>query len=105
MRYVDRFAGGFLVLAGAYLVYYWTFNLSTNNGLDSSTGGGLASTMERWSGNLQTFLSDLGWERLLVICLAVVAVGVVVVWAGRSRQRSEPEQPPHDPAGSPATPR
>jgi cytochrome c biogenesis protein CcdA len=105
MRYVDRFAGAFLVLAGAYLVYYWTFNLSTNNGLDSSTGGGLASTMERWSARLQTFLSDLGWERLLVICLAVVGVGVVAVWAGRSRHRPEPEQPAPDPAGSPAAPR
>jgi cytochrome c-type biogenesis protein len=94
MRYVDRFAGAFLVLAGAYLVYYWTFNLSTNNGLDSTTGGGLAATMERWSGRLQTFLSDLGWERLLVICLAVVGVGVVAVWAGRSRGRGAPTELP-----------
>jgi cytochrome c-type biogenesis protein len=86
MRYVDRFAGLFLVLAGAYLVYYWTFNLSTDNGLTSTTGGGLATTMERWSGNLQTFLSELGWERLLLICLAVVALGILTVWVTRARR-------------------
>ena len=44
MRYVDRVAGALLIVAGAYLVYYWIFNIATD--YSSSTGSGPITFVE-----------------------------------------------------------
>ena len=38
MRYIDRVAGVLLIVAGGYLIYYWTFNIATD--YSSATGVG-----------------------------------------------------------------
>ena len=55
-------AGVFLILAGAYLVYYWTFNLRFDE-TGSLTGGGLASWVEVQSAHGQHLDLRLGRGR------------------------------------------
>ena len=78
MQWVDRVAGGaFLILAGAYLVYYWAFNLRFDQ-TGSLTGGGLASWVEVQSAQASTWISDRPWTVGvlfgIIAGLAVVAV-------------------------------
>jgi cytochrome c-type biogenesis protein len=89
MVYVDRFAGIFLILAGAYLVYYWVFNLTTDNGLSSDTGGGVAKVVERWSANAQTWIQDQGVWRLGLLLAGVVAAAVAAVVVSQRRRPSD----------------
>jgi cytochrome c-type biogenesis protein len=84
MAYIDRVAGVFLVLAGLYLVYYWIFNLRFD-ATGSTTGGGVANTVEGWSFDAQTWLQDRGgWVLGILLAVAVGVTGVVTVARRRS---------------------
>jgi cytochrome c-type biogenesis protein len=86
MQWVDRLAGVFLILAGAYLVYYWTFNLRFES-TGSLDGGGLAAWMEDQSATASTWITDRPWT--LGIVFGLLACGaVVVVVARRDRGRA-----------------
>jgi cytochrome c-type biogenesis protein len=87
MTYVDRFAGIFLILAGAYLVYYWIFNLSTDNGLSSDTGGGVAKTVEGWSADIANWIQQQSVWRLGGL-LALVVIAASIVALGQRRRSS-----------------
>jgi cytochrome c-type biogenesis protein len=76
MKRADRIAGGFLVLTGAYLVYYWA-----NGGLIGD------DPMSRFSGRLENRIADAG-TTLLIPLLAIVAVGVGALIL--QRRRSNP---------------
>jgi cytochrome c biogenesis protein CcdA len=79
MRYVDRVAGVFLVLAGMYLVYYWVFNLRFD-ATGSTSGGGVANVVDTWSAHAQIWLQDRGgWVMGSLLAAAIAAVGVVSV--------------------------
>jgi len=82
MAYVERVAGVFLVLAGLYLVYYWIFNLRFD-ATGSTAGGGLASTVESWSFDAQTWLQDRGGWVLGTLLAVAVGVAAVVTLARR----------------------
>ena len=82
MAYVDRVAGVFLILAGLYLVYYWIFNLRFD-ATGSTTGGGVASTVESWSFDAQTWLQDRGGWILGMLLAVIVGVTVAVTVARR----------------------
>jgi cytochrome c-type biogenesis protein len=82
LPYIDRVAGVFLVLAGLYLVYYWIFNLRFD-ATGSTTGGGLVSTVEGWSFEMQTWLQDRGGWVLGLLLGATVAVTAAVTVARR----------------------
>ncbi len=84
MPYVDRVAGVFLVLAGLYLVYYWIFNLRFD-ATGSTTGGGVASTVEGWSYDVQAWLQDRGgWVLGVLLAVTVGATAVVTLARRRS---------------------
>ena len=88
MQWVDRLAGVFLILAGAYLVYYWTFNLRFES-TGSLDGGGLAAWMEDQSATASTWISDRPWTLGIVFALlAGGAVAVVVARRTVGRRRS-----------------
>jgi cytochrome c-type biogenesis protein len=82
LPYVERIAGVFLVLAGLYLVYYWIYNLRFD-ATGSTTGNGLAVTVEDWSFSTQTWLQDRGGWVLGTLLVAAVAVTAGVSLARR----------------------
>lgn len=78
MQWVDRLAGLFLLLAGAYLVYYWAFNLRFDQ-TGSLTGGGLAQWVEVQSARASTWISDRPWMLgLLFGAIAAIALAAVL---------------------------
>jgi cytochrome c biogenesis protein CcdA len=87
MRYVDRVAGVFLVLAGVYLVYYWVFNLRFD-ATGSTAGGGIANVVTRWSEHAQVWLQDRGgWVLGTLLGVAVATVGLVSLAKRRTAAR------------------
>ena len=97
MTWVDRLAGVFLLLAGAYLVYYWTFNLRYDQ-TGSLTGGGLAQWVEQRSGEATSWVSARPWT--LATTFGALAVGALVIVLVRRRRHTT--APPEPSAGSPA---
>ena len=85
MTKVDRIAGVFLVIVGAYLVYYWTFNITTDSGIRTSTGGGLANRVEGWANSLQIWIGDVGPYRLGSALGGIVAAALLFVFVRRRR--------------------
>jgi len=82
---VDRIAGVFLVLTGSYLVYYWLFNITTDYGTTTSTGGGLANRVEGWANSLQIWINETGPVTLGLALGAVVAASLAFVLVRRRR--------------------
>jgi cytochrome c-type biogenesis protein len=79
LPYVDRVAGAFLVLAGLYLVYYWIYNLRFD-ATGSTTGNGVAATVENWSYRAQTWLQERGaWTMAMLLVLTIGATAVVTL--------------------------
>lgn len=72
-RFVDKAAAALLVVAGTYLVYYWTYNLATG-GLGTS-GSGPLRFVEGISADLSTWLDRHALA--LGIALAGVVAGAV----------------------------
>jgi cytochrome c biogenesis protein CcdA len=85
MTKVDRIAGVFLVIVGAYLVYYWTFNIATDYGASTGTGGGLANRVEGWANSLQSWINDVGPYRLGTVLGAILASALLLVLVRRRR--------------------
>ena len=85
MTKVDRIAGVFLVIVGAYLVYYWTFNIATDYGASTGTGGGLANRVEGWANSLQSWINDVGAYRLGTVLGAILAGALLLVLVRRRR--------------------
>jgi cytochrome c-type biogenesis protein len=69
--YVDRISGAILLLAGAYIVWFWVTNLS-----DPLTASGPVALVERWSSQVTNLIGDrpLLWGGVLA---AVTVVAVV----------------------------
>jgi cytochrome c-type biogenesis protein len=76
-RHLNRIAGALLVVAGGYIVYYWTFNLSTDPG--TTTGAGPARFVERLSARATGWIHEIGWQTTGLVAAAVVAVAVALV--------------------------
>ena len=76
--YVDRASGALLLLAGAYVVYYWTFFLLP--GADSRTSG--RSVIDRGglaSSRIATWLSSSNGKAAVAVLLGGIVA--LVVWA------------------------
>ncbi len=94
-RYLNRIAGGLLVLAGGYIVYYWAFNLGTDPG--QTTGAGPARFVEGLSADATCWFHDLGWPRTLVLFGGVIAAAATIADLGRGpRAASTTGCPPGD---------
>ncbi len=94
-RYLNRVAGGLLVLAGGYIVYYWAFNLGTEPG--QTTGAGPARFIEGLSADATGWFQTLGWPRTLVLFGGVLATAATVALLGR---RPAPTVPTDAPAAA-----
>ncbi len=87
LRYVDRAAAALLVLAGAYLVYYWTLDVTTDSGLRSNRGRGLAQWANDRADQLARWLQAQDAVNVGLVLGAVVAVALAVVVARRGADR------------------
>ena len=85
MTKVDRISGVFLIIVGAYLVYYWTFNITTDSGTKTTTGGGLANRVGDWALSLQNWITDVGPYRLGAILGGIVAAALLFTVVRRRR--------------------
>jgi cytochrome c-type biogenesis protein len=81
LRYIDRAAGGLLVLIGAYLVYY---GILSRDPLSDSVPSGPATFVEDWSSRVSTWLSS-GGTTLGAVLAAAVAVGLWLSITARRR--------------------
>jgi hypothetical protein len=70
---------------GAYLVYYWLFNITTDYGTKSDTGGGLANRVEGWANSLTSWITETGAITLGLALGAVVAAALAFVLLRRRR--------------------
>jgi cytochrome c-type biogenesis protein len=75
-RHVHRIAAVLLVITGLYIVYYWSWALTTDGTTD--TGYGPIGFVERRSSRLSALIID-NWQLLAIVGAAAVgAVGVLV---------------------------
>jgi len=80
LPYVDRISGLLPVLAGAYLVWYWTAHLAGGD------GGAAVDLVESWSAGATARLAGGGVRLGLLL---VVAAAAAVAWAA-ARRRARP---------------
>jgi len=91
LPYVHRIAGGLLVLAGGFLVYWGWWELQVLAG--NYDAGGPADVMKRWQSSLSNWISDVGPTRIGLVLAAfiVVALGTAALRSRRTETRqSEP---------------
>jgi drug/metabolite transporter (DMT)-like permease len=86
LRHVDRIAAVVLILAGAYLVYYWAF-VSSDSGLRSGRGGGLARVANDLTDDVSAWLQRQDALSVGLLLGAVVAVALAFVVARRNPTR------------------
>ena len=79
LRFIDRAAGVFIILTGAYLTWYW-YNAIHGGGSDSVTG-----KVEGWQAQLVTFMRRQGVWKLSAIFGSVVVVGTAFIALSRQR--------------------
>jgi len=86
LPYVQRISGVIMVVTGAYLAWYGVYEIRINGGGDGS-GGGPVDTVFGWSGQLQSWLSDVGALRIgLLLGLMAAIAALVALVRGRPRQ-------------------
>ena len=84
LPFVNRIAGGLLVVAGAYIAYYGSVEIRSGSG-QAATSDGITDRVSRWSSDASTWIQDVGAERIGVVLGLVVAAAVVAVVATRRR--------------------
>jgi cytochrome c-type biogenesis protein len=89
LPYVHRIAGGLLVLAGGFLVYWGWWELQVLAG--NYEAGGPADAMKRWQSSLSNWISEVGPTRIGLV-LAAFIVAALSIAALRSR-RTESRRP------------
>ena len=84
LRYIERLAGGFIVLTGAYLTWYWYLAIS-----ESTTSNPLFQRVESWQTRLVTFLQRQGSPKLALIFLVIVGLALILVVKRQRAPESE----------------
>jgi cytochrome c-type biogenesis protein len=90
LRHVGRIAGGLLVVAGAFLVYWGWWELQVLSG--NYDPGGPADTLQRWQTNISGWISNIGPARIGLVLVTFIALALLVS-ASRSRPSGRTDQP------------
>jgi len=91
-HYVDRAAGVLLIIAGTYIVYYWTWFKVTD--VASTTGDGPIRVVTDLSTSATRFIAA-NQTSIVVVFFVMIAAALALVFSGRSRQtgHEQMEQP------------
>lgn len=82
LRHVGRIAGGLLVIAGVFLVYWGWWERQVLSG--NTDPGGPADTLQRWQSSASGWISDIGPARIGLVLVTFIALALLVT-ASRSR--------------------
>lgn len=83
LPYIDRISGALLVIAGAYITYYWAYALLADPG--TRAGSGPIRFVEDLSGRVATNVQSVGGLRIgLVLGAVVLAALGTVLWRRRT---------------------
>ncbi|MCP3938001.1 MAG: cytochrome c biogenesis protein CcdA [Actinomycetia bacterium] len=79
MKHVDRAAAVLLVIAGLYMMYYWSIEIADT--AHNSAWRGPAQWVENFSDSIRNLVRDLGGTRVGLVLFAIVAsaVGLILV--------------------------
>lgn len=90
LQHVSRIAGGLLVVAGGFLIYWGWWELQVLSG--NYDPGGPADTLQRWQTNVSGWISDIGTARIGLVLVTFIALALLVT-ASRSRPSGRTDQP------------
>ncbi|MFV1990706.1 MAG: hypothetical protein ACC652_08205, partial [Acidimicrobiales bacterium] len=90
-QYVDRAAGVLLIIAGTYIVYYWTWFKVTD--IASTTGDGPIRVVTDLSTSATLFISA-NQNTIVAIFFVMIAAALALVWIGRSSDAGHDEKEP-----------
>jgi cytochrome c biogenesis protein CcdA len=85
LPYVDRIAGGLLVIAGLYVVWYGVYEIRT---LDSSGSDGVVDHVTSWSSSVSNWVSRTGGVRIGLLLALVVGAAAVFAATRPARSRA-----------------
>ena len=89
MQHVDKAAGVLLVIAGAYIVYFWSIDLAEVQ--SGSAWREPVLLVERFSDGIRNRIRDAGGTRVGLVLGAIVAasIGAVLIRPRREPSRTE----------------
>lgn len=87
LPWIQRIAGGLLVIAGAYTAYFGWYEIQVARDIDAG-GGEVAGQALDLNARLQNWLTDIGTTRI-GFGLAIVLAGLIA-WAWASARQQEP---------------
>jgi cytochrome c-type biogenesis protein len=85
-RWIDGAAGGLMILAGLYLIYYWWYDLVSDTGAKRVAGGGVSAWFQSRADAIATWLNDRGAGFLGVVLGAVAVAALAAVLVRRPKQ-------------------
>lgn len=88
LPYVQRIAGGLLVVAGAYVAYYGVYEIRF--GSDALRRDGVVDRVTGWSSDISDWVQDTGGTRIALLLGAAVTTAVLYVVTRRTATRSRP---------------
>lgn len=101
LPHVHRLAGALLLVTGAYVAYYGTFEVRVGPG---ATGDRIVDPVTSLSSDVTNWLTDVGVRNVALVLGAVVALATtIVLWRRGTRAQPAPEPEPSDdrPAATP----
>jgi cytochrome c-type biogenesis protein len=88
MASVDRIVAVLLIAAGAYLIYYWWYDVASDTGADDVRGQGLVVWLQDRMTDLQTWLLERSVAWLVVVFGGIILVGALILYGARRPART-----------------
>ena len=88
MRHIDRIAAGLLIAAGAYLVYYWWYDVASDTGAQDVRGQGLVVWLQDRMTDVQNWLVERSVAWLVVVFGGIIAIGALILYGATRSPRA-----------------
>ena len=88
LPYIQRVSGGIMVIMGAYLAWYGIYEIRVQRGSLGTSGP--VDAVFSWSGDLQTWVSDVGAVRIGLVLGLLAAVAALVALVRLKPRTTEP---------------